>query len=94
MSLENLKKSYLRFTGAIQSRTSSVVACKDTASCTGDLEQSSWISGTRPTVDTVTCKQGSIVESLESFAQTAVNECLNKGFSLLEPRNANRVDGR
>mmetsp|Transcript_917 Transcript_917/g.2191 ORF Transcript_917/g.2191 Transcript_917/m.2191 type:complete len:411 (+) Transcript_917:40-1272(+) len=43
---------YRRFTGTIQSRTSSVVACRETASCALLSRQKRSISGTRPTVET------------------------------------------
>ena len=46
-----------RLTGAIQSRTSSVVACSETASCERLRAQKRRISGTRPTVETVTCQK-------------------------------------
>jgi hypothetical protein len=43
----------LRLTGTIQSRTSSVVACSDTAMTARLSSEKRSISGIRPTVDTV-----------------------------------------
>ena len=54
MCLSVRSSSYRRLMGAIQSRTSSVVACRDTASWALQVFARALISGMRPTVETVT----------------------------------------
>ena len=73
----------LRLTGTSQLRTSSVVACSDTASWQREACASARSCGTRPTVDTDTCThEGWVYVSVQTLAAPACASARSCGTRL------------